>query len=131
MIYTSYFAKTKNLPSDVCHISISLSTPKNWKGPKYAPLNPTWDILLKYKEDDDWENYVKSYERDVLEKQKIEDVIKVLKIIAGKKEICLMCFEKPEDNCHRHIVAKWLNENGCECKEYDFEKEAWMLLFFI
>ena len=36
------------------------------------------------------------------------------------KEICLICYEKPSDFCHRHLVADWLNKNGFECKEYEF-----------
>lgn len=36
------------------------------------------------------------------------------------KEICLICYEKPSDFCHRHLVADWLNKNGVKCKEYEF-----------
>ena len=36
----------------------------------------------------------------------------------SNKDICLMCYEKPSDFCHRHLVANWLNENGIECKEW-------------
>lgn len=32
--------------------------------------------------------------------------------------IVLLCYEKPTDFCHRHLVAQWLIENGFECKEY-------------
>jgi hypothetical protein len=31
-----------------------------------------------------------------------------------------MCFEKPEQFCHRHLFAKWLNQFGeYEVKEFD------------
>jgi SAM-dependent methyltransferase len=33
--------------------------------------------------------------------------------------IALICYEKPSDFCHRHLVADWLNENGIECKEWE------------
>lgn len=39
--------------------------------------------------------------------------------MAGKK-ICLICFEKPTDFCHRHLVADWLTKNGFQCEEYKF-----------
>jgi hypothetical protein len=32
--------------------------------------------------------------------------------------VALMCFEKPDDFCHRHLVADWLRQNGYECKEW-------------
>lgn len=34
--------------------------------------------------------------------------------------ICLICYEKPSDFCHRHLVAEWLNECGFECREWLF-----------
>ena len=32
--------------------------------------------------------------------------------------IALICYERPTDFCHRHLVSKWLNENHIECKEF-------------
>ena len=32
--------------------------------------------------------------------------------------IVLICYEKPDDFCHRHLVANWFNENGVNCKEW-------------
>lgn len=37
---------------------------------------------------------------------------------ANDKHICLICYEKPADFCHRHLVAKWLNDNNFKCKEW-------------
>ena len=34
------------------------------------------------------------------------------------KDVALVCYEKPSDFCHRHLVADWLNKNGFECKEF-------------
>ena len=44
-------------------------------------------------------------------------VIKDLKLLVPNKSIALICYEKPEDFCHRHLVAKWFSENGVNCKE--------------
>ena len=33
--------------------------------------------------------------------------------------IALICYEKPTDFCHRHLVADWLNKNGIECEEWE------------
>lgn len=32
--------------------------------------------------------------------------------------IALICYEKPSDFCHRHLVADWLNKNGIPCEEW-------------
>ena len=120
MIYTSYFAKVKNLPSNILAISISLSPPKGWKGPQYKVIAPTSDILLSWKENNDNELYIERFKKEVLEPLDVNNVVKILKQIAGKKDVCLVCYEKPEDFCHRHLVADWLNKNGFECKEYEF-----------
>lgn len=37
----------------------------------------------------------------------------------GGKEICLVCYEKPTNFCHRFLVAEWLRENGIACKEFN------------
>ena len=31
----------------------------------------------------------------------------------------LLCYERPEDFCHRHIIANWFKAYGHECKELD------------
>ena len=40
-----------------------------------------------------------------------ESVLKNLeKLAGGREEIALVCYEKPGDFCHRHIVADWLDQ---------------------
>lgn len=34
------------------------------------------------------------------------------------EDIALICYEKPSDFCHRHLVAEWLNQNGFKCEEW-------------
>ena len=31
--------------------------------------------------------------------------------------IALICYEKPSEFCHRHLVADWLKEYGIEVEE--------------
>ena len=120
MLYTSYFSKADKLPSNICAISIAGWPPKGWKGPQYKVLSPSWDILSEWKQDHDDEKYIKRFNEEILGPLSPENVVKIIKQIAGKKDACLCCFEKPDDFCHRHLVAKWLTENGFECKEYEF-----------
>lgn len=44
-----------------------------------------------------------------------------------------MCYEKPEDFCHRHLAAAWLNANCVKCLEYTvpFESESQLEEFIL
>ena len=37
-----------------------------------------------------------------------------------KNEIAIICYEKPFDFCHRHLVADWLQNRGFDVEEYKF-----------
>lgn len=128
MIYTSYFARLNDLPSNVVPISICGKAPDWYTGLQYKKLAPKRDFFIKWKENHDNDYYVKCFNEQVLNKTDILTVIKDLVDLLhstgnliNEKTICLVCYEKPSDFCHRHLVADWLNENGFECKEYNFK----------
>lgn len=124
MIYTSYFAKLKSLPKNVHPISICGKAPDWYKGKQYKKLAPKYDFFMKWKETHDNDYYIKCYKEQVLDKLNVEDVIYDLVGILDVNEdidIVLLCYEKPTDFCHRHLVADWLNKNGIPCEEYDFK----------
>ena len=82
---------------------------------------PTSSILWEYKQNPDEERYIKRYEREVLSKLNIDELNQIFNTIlqeSGKEHIALICYEKSSDFCHRHILARWLNERGIECKEF-------------
>jgi hypothetical protein len=116
MIYTSYFSSKKFNTNDGIAVTLGASW---WKGKFYKALAPTPKILSWWKNLSKEEQltpknkaiYETLYKRDVLSKL---DVNKVAKDLDGK---VLLCFEKSNDFCHRHIIAKWLNENGYKCEE--------------
>ena len=106
---TSYFArmngksfKSRNLNG----VSIARSS-RYWDGRTYPPLFPTWEMIKL----EDRIEYEIMYRRDVLDKldpQKVWDDL-------GEDAI-LLCHESAAniekgDFCHRHIVARWLEEN--------------------
>ena len=126
MIYTSYFAKLKSLPNNIIPISICGKAPDWYKGLQYKKLAPKYDFFMKWKENHDNDYYIKCFNEQVLDKLDILTVVRDLidltsanESIVGKN-FCLICYEKPSDFCHRHLVADWLNENGFECEEYKF-----------
>lgn len=50
MIYTSYFANLRNIPSDIVHISICGKAPDWYSGLQYKKLAPKWKFFKVYKE---------------------------------------------------------------------------------
>lgn len=127
MIYTSYFAKLKSLPNNIVPISICGKAPDWYTGLQYKKLAPKYDFFMEWKKNHDNEYYIKCFNEQVLSKLNATDVILDLSKICygfnvGECDICLICYEKPTDFCHRHLVADWLNQNGYKCDEYLFSK---------
>ena len=127
MIYTSYFAKLKSLPDNIVPISICGKAPDWYKGLQYKKLAPKYDFFMKWKENHDNDYYIKCFNEQVLDKLNVLTVLRDLIDLAGAdltgKEFCLLCYEKPSDFCHRHLVAAWFNKNLVACEEYNFDKE--------
>ena len=112
MIYTSYFAKMRKMTPEQqakC-MSIARFTPKGVNIPINTMLAPKWDILKKYKEDNDMNAFARAYKEQLT----ALDPAKVAKPMDDK---ILVCYEKIGDFCHRHILARWLRDNGYECEE--------------
>ena len=139
MIYTSYFAKLKSLPEDVIPISICGKAPDWYKGLQYKKLAPKYDFFMEWKKNHDNDYYIKCFKEQVLDKLNVDDVVKELDSLLIDvtttlnykvdsmlvPRIALVCYEKPSDFCHRHLVADWLNKNGISCKEWS-EEEVWL-----
>jgi hypothetical protein len=127
-IYTTYFAKLKKLPSDIVPIPISNSIPgvdrenttySSLSANKFRKLVPPWYVVKAYKENRDKEQYIRDYQRLVLDQLSPYDVVNNLKNMAGYNDVALVCYEKSGDFCHRHLVAKWLRNAGYEVEEWE------------
>ena len=123
MIYTSYFAKLKSLPDNIIPISICGKAPDWYKGLQYKKLAPKYGFFMKWKENHDNDYYIKCFNEQVLDKLHPYTVLFEIKDLLDKNsiqsnDVCLICYEKPNDFCHRHLVADWFNKYGCECKEW-------------
>lgn len=114
MIWTSYFSKYKG------HNGVSISRwCKFWTGQVCQELMPTEQILRWWKslsvdEQSSLHNqaiYECLYRRDVLNKLNVFEIAKRL------ESKVLLCYEKTQDFCHRHIVSKWFKEHGISCME--------------
>lgn len=134
MIYTSYFAKLKSLPDNIIPISICAKAPDWYKGLQYKKLAPKYDFFMEWKRTHDNDYYMKCFKEQVTDQLDVYETVYELYEKIGiyldeegisfssesdnEKHICLICYEKPVDFCHRHLVAKWLNDNNFKCKEW-------------
>lgn len=117
---TSYFGRINlNAYKQFADKCICISrTSKFWDGPSYPPLFPTWEMIRC----EDEEKFERMYTEQVLSKLDPMDVWADL----GEDAI-LICYESQakieagETFCHRHMVARWL-EDGL--KEYGIDVEV-------
>lgn len=124
MIYTSYFAKIKKLENNnIIPISICGKAPEWYKGLQYKKLAPKYGFFMEWKKNHDNGYYVEHFQKEVLNSLDIKDVMRDLVNLlpdrSSRHDIALICYEKPSDFCHRHLVADWLNENGFKCEEWE------------
>ena len=118
MIYTTYFSNLRNLPKSIVPVSIAGKAPEWYKGLEYKKLAPKYQFFKIWKETKDNSYYIKCFRQQVLEALNVDNVIDELMSITGSDDFALVCYEKPTDFCHRHIVAEWLHEMGYICEEF-------------
>lgn len=119
-MYTSYFANIKKLPDNVVPIAISRKIPKKYTGLQYKKLAPRQNILTEWKETNDDISYITAYQEQILDKLSAKEVVKELENLSKTSidMVCLVCYERSNDFCHRHLVASWFKENGYDCQEF-------------
>ena len=128
MIYTSYFAKLKELENhNIIPISICGKAPDWYKGLQYKKLAPKYGFFVEWKKNHDNDYYIKHFQSEVLDGLNATEVILDFSKMdygfnVGENDIGLICYEKPLDFCHRHLVAEWLNQNGFKCEEWRSNK---------
>ena len=115
MIYTSYFAAMRKMTSEQQEkcISIARYMPKRIDMLQYLKVAPKDQILWKYKKDKDEGAYSAAYRQQL-------DGLDAHEVAADLQNKILLCYEKPSDFCHRHILAAWLRKNGYKCEELKF-----------
>lgn len=125
-IYTSYYAKMRNLnPNFVC-VQISTSKPSWFLYAKDSipELFPGWDLVNGIKTGTITEE---QYKREYLERLSVMDKSYILNRITeisnmnGSKDVVLLCYEKPGDFCHRHLVGEWLGIEELDIDKYNRE----------
>ena len=117
MILSNYSRKGE----DPAAFAISIKPPNYYTGQQLAFLTPTWDMVIPYKNGNLSEKeYIKQYiqllEHRTLTPRKVADAL--------PDNCYLLCYEKPSDFCHRHIIAAWLNQlDDIRVSEWENEKD--------
>ena len=108
MIGTSYYGNDQLEEMNECGVrlvSISRSTPAPFdrKCSHYSPLKPSWELINHWKANHNEEYYRKVY-GEILSRLDPHVVYETL-----NKSI-ILCYEGPNQFCHRHLVAEWLRK---------------------
>lgn len=113
MIYTSYFAKYRGTNG----LSIARTQPQKNGVPYFEELPefrpPAW-ILEGFKNGSITEGEFAHYYKNIVLQGR--NPVSWGQRLQGK---VLLCWEKPEDFCHRTLVSKWLRKAGFEVKEWE------------
>ena len=117
-IYTSYFAKSAQLPKSMVQIAICLYRPKWYKGFHISALAPSAKLLYDYKCTHDKVAYTAQF-CSYLETLNADGIVELLSYLSRGLDVVLLCYERPQDFCHRQLVARWLTEHGYDCSEYE------------
>ena len=117
MIYTGNFAKMKFIEKvGLTPVSIARQPPLWYKGLEYKALAPRAELLQAYRFIGDKQFYIKQFNQ-MLDQLNPRLVYQDLLSMVDGIDVVLLCYEKPTDFCHRHLVADWFNANGIPCQE--------------
>lgn len=121
-IFTSYFGNVGTLKRCGIHpISIARWSPRNWDGDRLIWLAPTPYMVKEASR----EEYIRMY-KAICQSVNIELLIRQLSDIGDGKDVALLCYERPGQFCHRHMLAEYLTEHGIpvnEFKEWEYIQE--------
>lgn len=126
-IYTSYFSNMREITKrHIIPINIALWPPRFFKGKSLRYVAPSRSILKDTKSD---EEYIRRYRNEILSNLDIDRLLRDLEILSEGQDVALLCYEKPGDLCHRHLLAEYMNEHGYDVHELE-KKELQMNLKF-
>ena len=124
MIYTTYFAKLRSLPKNIVPISIAGKSPDWYIGFECKQLAPKYGFFQEWKRTRDNEYYIKHFHDEVLQNLDPTFTAQALHGWTHSDSVTLVCYEKPGDFCHRHLVAEWLKAAGIQCEEWDGKEKT-------
>ena len=113
-------------------MSIARINSEWYDNPSYPKLAPSKELMFDFKygaNKGDTEFYTTEFMR-YLDTREFKESIQELSGIYGPDaldRLALICYEKPSDFCHRHLVANWLRQHGADIYERKFGEQPSML----
>lgn len=72
------------------------------------PLSPSWTLLKLYKEGRiSWDGYVQEFTEQMKYFRCIEAMREIAEL-AKTRDVFLVCYEPPGQNCHRHLLINMI-----------------------
>lgn len=106
-LYTSYFSFVKDVPPQYL-VSVAGRAPNGFNGAEYRKLAPKYSWWRQWHDENlGFEWYTARYYETVLNKLDAESVAREI----GENKI-LLCWEGPEQFCHRHLIADWMRKSA-------------------
>lgn len=120
-VYTSYFGMARRFPKERFIKTAVCYKPIRGVG-IWNNVVPDADLVFGMKRGEiSKEYYEEQYYKMLLSRKDwIAENIEFMR--NGEKDIVLLCYEKPNDWCHRHILARFLKDQfDLDVQEYKFE----------
>lgn len=117
-IFTSYYANIPNIPQGYITVSIAGKCPSFYNGLEYKKVAPKIQFFTEWKKNNDNDYYTHCYNEQVLNTLNATDVVQDIINLAKEQNysnnlnIVLLCYEKPNEFCHRHLLSNWLYKYG-------------------
>lgn len=111
-IYTSYFASWRNFPEGSLEVGVTRFAPKGLQI-NLPALAPSESLLRQWRSHEIDEFMFKhKYITELKDRGLTPNGVRaLLSEFLDKRDIILCCYEKPNEFCHRHILAEWLGED--------------------
>lgn len=118
-IYTTNYTKASRLSNKhYLKVSISYIRPRDFNGMHIQSFAPTKDLFEDYKNGLSPEDYETRFREQI---NKLSDIYSFFKLMAKQaqgRDILLLCYEKKNAFCHRHILSDIIYERyGYRIKE--------------
>lgn len=123
---TSYFAKYSRLPQEekdkYTPIAISTTIPKWFKECEFHlyELSPSSESVFKLKHGQmEVSEFTLEYTDKLRHWVRLDSILEDIAYLEStrEKEVVLLCYEKSDDFCHRHLLRDYLNNNGLNVEE--------------
>ena len=121
-IFTGNYEECK--AGNLISISGDRGADAGFKGKFISELAPKRDFFKTYKnnigkipEEENIRYYIDNYYNQVLSKVNIEELLK------DEKDPILLCYEKGQDFCHRHVLAEYIEmKYGIEVRDIKIDE---------